>query len=181
MTSPDASDEALLGARDAASFAAFYQRYAETLLAFFSRRTRDAELAADLTAETFAAALAGRRRFRAEAGPASAWLFGIAMHKLADAQRRGYAERRACRRLGMERLALDDEDIARIDALGDSVRATALLELLQADQQEAIRAHVVEERSYTDIAFEQNVSEAVVRKRVSRGLAAVRARMGARR
>jgi len=181
MTSPDASDEALLGARDAASFAAFYQRYAETLLAFFSRRTRDAELAADLTAETFAAALAGRRRFRPEAGPASAWLFGIAMHKLADAQRRGYAERRACRRLGMERLTLDDEDIARIDALGDSVRASALLEVLQADQQAAIRAHVLEERSYADIAAQQHVSEAVVRKRVSRGLAAVRARMGARR
>jgi RNA polymerase sigma factor (sigma-70 family) len=181
MTSPDASDEALLGARDAASFAAFYQRYAETLLAFFSRRTRDAELAADLTAETFAAALAGRRRFRPEAGPASAWLFGIAMHKLADAQRRGYAERRACRRLGMERLTLDDEDVARIDALGDSVRASALLEVLQADQQAAIRAHVLEERSYADIAAQQHVTEAVVRKRVSRGLAAVRARMGARR
>jgi RNA polymerase sigma-70 factor (ECF subfamily) len=103
------------------------------------------------------------------------------MHKLADAQRRGYAERRACRRLGMERLALDDDDLARIDALGDSVRASALLELLQADQRDAIRAHVVDELSYADIAAQQQVSEAVVRKRVSRGLAAVRARMGARR
>jgi RNA polymerase sigma-70 factor (ECF subfamily) len=181
MTSPAATDEALLGARDAASFAAFYHRYAETLLAFFSRRTRDPELAADLTAETFAAALAGRRRFRPETGPASGWLFGIAMHKLADAQRRGYAERRACRRLGLERLELDDEDLAHIDALGDSVRASALLELLQPDQRDAIRAYVVEERPYADIAAQQQVSEAVVRKRVSRGLAAVRARMGARR
>jgi RNA polymerase sigma-70 factor (ECF subfamily) len=80
----------------------------------------------------------------------------------------------------MERLALDD-DLARIEALGDSVRASALLELLQPDQRDAIRAHVVEERSYADIAPQQQVSEAVVRKRVSRGLAAVRARMGARR
>jgi DNA-directed RNA polymerase specialized sigma24 family protein len=42
------------------------------------RRTRDAELAADLTAETFAAALAARARFDPGRGSASAWLFGLA-------------------------------------------------------------------------------------------------------
>jgi RNA polymerase sigma factor (sigma-70 family) len=175
------SDEDLLADGDPASFELFYTRHAEGVLAFFSRRTRDAELAADLTAETFAAALAGRRRYRRRAGAASAWLFGIAMNKLADAQRRGYAERRACRRLGMERLELTDDDIARIDALGEGATATALLELLAGDQRDAIRAHVLEERSYAEIAGGEQVSEAVVRKRVSRGLAAMRARMGGRR
>jgi RNA polymerase sigma factor (sigma-70 family) len=181
MTQLVRSDEDLLTGGDPASFELFYTRHVDGVLAFFARRTRDAELAADLTAETFAAALVGRRRFRPQAGVASAWLFGIAMKKLADAQRRGYAERRACRRLGMERLELSDEDIARIDALGQDSRASALLELLAVDQRRAIRAHVVEERSYAEIAAEEQVSEAVVRKRVSRGLAAVRARMGGRR
>jgi RNA polymerase sigma-70 factor (ECF subfamily) len=174
------SDEDLLAGRDPASFELFYLRHVDGVLGFFARRTRDAELAADLTAETFAAALLGRRRFRPQAGAASAWLFGIAMNKLADAQRRGYAERRACRRLGMQRLELSDADIARIDSLGED-SASALLELLGADQRRAIRAHVVEEQSYAEIAAREQVSEAVVRKRVSRGLAAVRARMGARR
>jgi RNA polymerase sigma-70 factor (ECF subfamily) len=181
MTQLVRSDEELLAGGDPASFELFYRRHVDGVLAFFSRRTRDAELAADLTAETFAAALVGRRRYRPQAGAASAWLFGIAMKKLADAQRRGYAERRACRRLGLERLELSDEDIARIDALGEDSNASALLELLGADQRRAIRAHVVDERSYADIATRERVSEAVVRKRVSRGLAAVRARMGARR
>jgi RNA polymerase sigma-70 factor (ECF subfamily) len=180
MTGSDLPDEALLVARDPASFEQFYLRHVDTLLGFFSRRTRDAELAADLTAETFAAALAGRQRFRPQAGAASAWLFGIAMKKLADAQRRGYAERRARRRLGMERLELTDADIARIDALGESTHATALVEALGRDQRDAIRAHVIEERSYGEVAELQHVSEAVVRKRVSRGLAAVRHRMGGR-
>jgi hypothetical protein len=58
-----ATDEELLGQYDAASFELFYDRYFERVLAFFSRRTRDAELAADLTGETFAAALTGRRRY----------------------------------------------------------------------------------------------------------------------
>jgi RNA polymerase sigma factor (sigma-70 family) len=180
MTQLARSDEDLLAGRDPASFELFYTRHVDGVLGFFARRTRDAELAADLTAETFAAALVGRRRFRPQAGAAGAWLFGIAIKKLADAQRRGYAERRACRRLGMERLELSDADIARIDTLGEDSTASALLELLADDQRRAIRAHVVEERSYAEIAADERVSEAAVRKRVSRGLAAVRTRMGAR-
>ena len=41
------------------------------MLAFFLRRTRDAELAADLTAEVFAAVLLGCRRYRPGAAPAA--------------------------------------------------------------------------------------------------------------
>ena len=178
MRPSEVSDEALLVGGDPAGFEEFYLRHVDDVLGFFSRRTRNAELAADLTAETFAAALAGRRRFRPQAGAASAWLFGIAMNKLADVQRRGYAEQRACRRLRMERIELSDKDIERIDALGDSPSASALLELLAPAQREAIRAHVVDERDYADIASEHQVSEAAVRKRVSRGLASVRRRMG---
>jgi RNA polymerase sigma-70 factor (ECF subfamily) len=181
MRPADVSDELLLASPEPAAFEEFYGRHVDTLLGFFARRTRNADLAADLTAETFAAALSARKRYRPDAGAAVAWLFGIAMKKLADAQRRGYAEQRARRRLGMERIELTDADIARIDALGDSMLASTLLEALQPDQRDAIRAHVLDERSYAEIAESQHVSEAVVRKRVSRGLASVRQRMGARR
>ena len=151
------------------------------MLGFFSRRTRDAELAADLTAETFAAALANRAKYKPELGSAASWLFAIGMNKLVDAQRRGRAERRAQRRLGMERIELDDEDIARIDALGNDPGVLAWLEALEPAQREAISAHVIDERSYREIAERQHVSQAAVRKRVSRGLAAARERMGSRR
>jgi RNA polymerase sigma factor (sigma-70 family) len=180
MRPSEPSDEALLAGTDPAGFEEFYARHVDTLLGFFSRRTRDAEMAADLTAETFAAALQSRRRYRPHSGAAVAWLYGIAANKLADAQRRGYAERKACRRLGLERIELTDADIARIDALGESTTASALLEALGPEQRTAVRAHVVHERSYADIAAAEQVSEAVVRKRVSRGLATVRRRMGMR-
>jgi RNA polymerase sigma factor (sigma-70 family) len=172
------SDEDLLAAGDGASFELFYRRHAERMLGYFVRRTHDAELAADLTAETFAAALASRRRYRPDAGTASAWLFGIASKKLVDAQRRGYAERRARRRMGMQRLDLTDDDIARIESLGD-IESASLIEVLVPDQRVAVQAHVVDEREYAEIAHDLNVSEAVVRKRVSRGLAALRHRMRA--
>src|SRR4051812_49853220 len=89
----DRSDDDLLAATRAEpeAFAALYRRHVTPLLAYFVRRTRDAELAADLTAETFAAALDGAQRFRAEKGPAAAWLYGIARRQLAHAQRRGPA------------------------------------------------------------------------------------------
>jgi RNA polymerase sigma-70 factor (ECF subfamily) len=173
-----ASDEELLGHDDARSFERFYDRYFERVLAFFSRRTRDPELAADLTAETFAAALSARRRYRPRSGAASSWLFGIAYHKLADAQRRGYADDRARRRLGIERIELTDDDIARIDRLGETDFVAQLVHELPLDQQEAIRARVIEERDYDEIARELQISKTVVRKRVSRGLAALRRRMG---
>jgi RNA polymerase sigma factor (sigma-70 family) len=175
------TDEQLLTARDAASFEVFYRRHVESVLGFFARRTRDPELAADLCAETFAAALASRRRYRPEAGTGAGWLYGIASKKLADALRRGYAERSARRRMGMDRLELSDDDIARIERLGEAGETRVLLEQLGPDQRAAITAHVVEERPYDEIAEELATSEAVVRKRVSRGLAAMRERMGVRR
>jgi RNA polymerase sigma factor (sigma-70 family) len=174
------SDELLLAGHDAASFECFYVRHVDGLLAYFARRTHDAELAADLTAETFAALLAGRRRYRPDLGPAAGWLYGIASKKLADAQRRGYAERRARRRLGMERIELSDEDIARIESLGEAEHATLLVDDLAPEQRQAIVAHIVDERSYHDIATELDTSEAAVRKRVSRGLATVRHLIGGR-
>jgi RNA polymerase sigma factor (sigma-70 family) len=178
MHLPETTDEQLLSARDAASFELFYCRHVESVLGFFARRTGDPELAADLCAETFAAALAGRRRYRPEAGAAAAWLYGIASNKLADALRRGYAERRARRRLGMERIELSDEDLARIERLGEADEARVLMDRLAPEQRDAIAARVLEERPYDQIAGELATSEAVVRKRVSRGLAAMRERMG---
>ena len=178
MLRPELSDSELLSATDTRSFEVFYRRNFEAVLGFFARRTREPELAADLTAETFAAALHARRRYRPERGRADSWLFAIAYHKLADAQRRGAAEDRARRRLGMERIELTDADIARIEQLADESWARAELELLPEEQRHAIDAHVVRGRSYGEIAASLDTSEAVVRKRVSRGLRAVRARLG---
>src|SRR5688572_28295880 len=70
------------------------------------------------------------------------------------------------------------EDYARIESLAEAAGASALLELLAPDQRDAVRLHVMEERGYGEIARTLQTSETVVRKRVSRGLAAVRRRMG---
>lgn len=171
------TDDDLLvaAADDSAAFGVFYRRYEGPVLAFFVRRTRDGELAADLTAEVFARALEACGRFRPGGAPASAWLFAIAQHTLAKSRRRGAVQQRARMRLRMAPISLDDEDLARIEHLADSDDAIVdLLEQLPADQREAVRARILEERSYEEIAGEMACSPAVVRKRVSRGLARLR-------
>jgi RNA polymerase sigma-70 factor (ECF subfamily) len=178
---PDELDDAALLAALATSpdaFTALYRRYERPLLGYLVRRTRSPELAADLAAESFAAALESLRR---EAGPSDAfgpWLFGIARNKLADSARRGRVEEGARRRLAMEPIALTDAALEQIDELGDDARLAELVAALPEDQRAALMARIVEEREYDDIAGALDVSPLVVRKRVSRGLSALRARLG---
>jgi RNA polymerase sigma-70 factor (ECF subfamily) len=158
--------------------AALYDRHARALLTFLTRRTHDPEAALDLMAETFAVAVAQRRRFRgstdAEAG---GWLFGIARNELSTWYRRGEVERRAMERLRIvhrEPTETEYERIVDLAGLEDERRRVALrLEELPADTQLAIRLRVVEERAYPQVAAGLGISEPAARARVSRGLRAL--------
>ena len=76
----------------------------------------------------------------------------------------------------MRPVEVTEDDVARIDALAEATVVVELLQDLPADQRAAVLARVVDEREYSDIAARQGVSEAVARKRVSRGLAGLRRR-----
>lgn len=131
---------------DPQAFGVFYRRHVRGVLAFFRRRVPTPEVAFDLCAETFAAALEAAPRYRPQrepAGddgqsrePARSWLYGIAWNKLHEAERRGRAEDSARRSLGMQ--------------------------------------PIVDERTYPEIAAELRCSESVVRQRVSRGVRTMR-------
>jgi len=169
-----------LSVEDPDAFGAFYDRFEEELLAFFMRATQRAELAADLTAEVFAAALASAGLFRAELGSARGWLFGIARHELADTWQRGRVEDRARRRLGLEPISLTDDALELIDELGARPSGTLrLLEELPDDQRAAVKGRVLQERSYDELAHSLRCSQSVVRQRVSRGLRSLRQRLEA--
>jgi RNA polymerase sigma factor (sigma-70 family) len=172
------SDDELLRSEDPEAFGLFYDRHVKTLLGYFARRTGDAEVAADLTAETFASAIVAKRRFRPGGSPAAAWLFTIAGRRLADYHRHGQVEQRMRRSLEMERRPLTAEDAEMIRLLAEDATGTLLADL-PADQRDAVVAHVVDDRGYPELAGELHVSEATVRQRVSRGLATLRRRIGA--
>jgi len=160
---------------DPAAFRELYDRWADRLLAYFYRRVFDAEVAADLLAETFAVAYERRARFRDVGKPGGAWLYGIAGKELSHWFRSQEVERRAVRRLGIEVPALDDESIARIEALADAesqreALADALRQMPGGDR-EAVELRVVGELPYAEIAARLDCSENTARQRVHRGLA----------
>jgi len=129
----------------------------------------------------FAAALAAAGRYEPMHSSATAWLQAIARNKLLDSRRRGRVENATRRKLGMATIMFDDEDLRRVEelaAIGETVGAVSeAVERLPDDERTAVRARIVEERAYAEIAAELACSESVVRQRVSRGLARVRAHL----
>lgn len=177
---PSLTDAELLrrAARDPDAFAELYLRYEAVVAGYLRRQTRDPEVTADLTAETFATALASAARFRGD-GPAVGWLLGIARNHHLHLLRRGRAELRATTRLGVERAALGEASVERLERLLDTTdqENPVLLALdgLTAGQREAVVGFVLHERPYAELADAFDVPEATVRQRVSRGLTRLRA------
>jgi RNA polymerase sigma factor (sigma-70 family) len=172
------SDATLLGeARsDPRAFRELYERYAEGVHGFHLRRSRDADAAHDLTAETFAQAWLSRARFRDEAdGSAGPWLFAIARHVLLASVRRQTLERSACERLGIfERLEREPAQVEPADAWLEDLDEA--FDDLPASQRDAIRLRVVADLDYEGVADALGTTPRAARVRVSRGLAALRKR-----
>jgi RNA polymerase sigma-70 factor (ECF subfamily) len=175
-----ASRDGLTRLTDNEEFARLYEAHSMRLVAFFARRTDDKQVALDLTGETFANAFLSRRRFRGTSEEqALGWLFAIATRQLSSYWRRGYAERRAVMRVGVEIRGVDDEESARIIELAGLAELRAALEAelarLPRATQDALRLRVVEERNYHEVAQQLGTTETAVRARVSRGLRALAA------
>jgi RNA polymerase sigma-70 factor (ECF subfamily) len=157
------------------AFRELYDRWAEPLLAYFYRRVLDAEVAADLLAETFMIAFEKRSRFRDTGAPGGAWLFGIASRELSRYFRRRRVQLRTVERLGLVVPDLDDESAQAIARLVDrdereSGLAGALTQMSPAER-EAVELRVVGELEYREIASRLHCTEAAARVRVHRGLA----------
>src|SRR5919199_3945824 len=139
------SDAALLAAArtDAGAFRELYDRYAERVLGYHLRRTRDDDAAHELTSETFAQAWLVRARFRDECGgSAGPWLFGIARNVLLMSVRRRRLEDGARQRLGLlgeHATATAEPDDSWLDGLDE-----AIAELPEA-QRAAVELRVLEE------------------------------------
>lgn len=161
------------------AFAVLYARHEAGVHAYFVRRTGSPHDAADLAATTFLEALRSRRRFRDRGpGSATAWIYGIAHHVLLREQRRAAAEhRRLARVASSETPTPGSEQLDQISALSNDSELVALLNELPPEQRDAVQAYVLGEESYLAIARRADVSQAAARKRVSRGLKSLRAKV----
>ena len=164
--------------REPTAFSEYYRANVRSVFTFITRRVFDADVAMELTAETFAQAFISRARFRGRTdAEAQAWTYRIAQRQVSRYMRRSVVERRAIERLGIEPPLLDEDEQRRLEDLSASaglrrIIRTELAALTQG-QRDALRLRVVEELSYADAATALGISETATRMRVMRGLSAL--------
>src|SRR5262249_45271721 len=107
----------------------------------------------------------------------SGWLWTIARNVLTDELRRSYGARTRDERMPSLRRALTDREIERVEELAglEQLREAVAQRLseLPAEEREAVRLRIIEDRSYAEVARAMNTNGATARARVSRGLRAL--------
>lgn len=115
-----------------AEFEALYRANVAAVTAYFARRTRDPQTAADLTADTFLAAIRSFGRFDPAKGSPRAWVFGIAGNTFARHCARSARDREATALLGGHRELTSDETAEMLDRIDAERSGRVLLEGLAA-------------------------------------------------
>ena len=144
-------------ATDPDAFEVFYREHLETVQRFVARRVADPQLAADLTAEVFLAAVDSASTYRPDRGAPAGWLVGIARNVMGTEFRRQSRDRAVVRRIAGRRL-LDADSLAHIEERIDAEREArelyealaslpprdrALMELIALDGLSVIEAAAV--------------------------------------
>ena len=160
---------------DHSAFATLMRRYESRIQRYLRQMVGDAELAGDLTQETFLAVYRALARWQPPpetapqtSDPLSPWLYRIATNRALSALRSQAISRRAPP-------APTSEGIASVeDAAVGRALLRAALETLDEDDAACLVLHYVAGERYGEIAARLNLSSEAVRKRVGRALTALR-------
>lgn len=153
------------------AFRELYAAHVDAVLAFALRRVDRPEDAADVTAETFL--VAWRRLAHVPRGPElRPWLYGVARRVLAN-HRRGERRRTALGGRLRRELAVHVPDSS--DDVVQREDVTAAMRRLSARDQEVLELHLWEGLESREIAEVLGLATSVVRPRLSRARARLRA------
>ena len=161
---------------DPDAFEVFYRAHLEGVRRFVARRVADPQLAADLTAEIFLAAIRSADAYSPDRGEPSSWLVGIARHVVAGEFRRQARDRDAVRRLAGRR-PLDADSLARIEERIDAEREmrdvyAALAQLPERDRA-LLEMVAVDELTITEAAAVLGLDPGTARVRLHRARARI--------
>jgi RNA polymerase sigma-70 factor (ECF subfamily) len=167
-------DRALIEAAraDPARFAELYDRYADRVYAFASRRTHDRAAAEDVTSEVFHHALAHLAQFEWRGVPFVAWLFRIASNAIADRWRREARD--------SYDLPADVPDTGELEEIERRLILFQIVHRLPDAQRQVIQMRFVDDKSIREIAAALGRSEGAVKQLQLRALENLRKEMGRR-
>ncbi len=166
-----------------AAFGAIFDRHAETLLRFLTRRV-GADVGATLLGELFRIAFERRASFDLGRESARPWLYGIGanllMHRGRSVAREARATRTVVHEAFLETPAprVEAELVAEVDARLLLPQVAVALRLLPEGEREALMLFAWEDLAYEEIAEALEIPVGTVRSRIHRGRARLRELLG---
>ena len=159
---------------DADAFEELYRRHRRRVLAQARQLCASAELAEEVTQETFLALWRGAHLYRPQLGTVSAWLAGIARNRAIDAWRRTASR--------PDEVAVSEEGSRQLEQAGttdahQSLERAAVLSLigdLPADQKEAVFLAYFGDLSHAEIAARTDQPLGTVKSRIRLGIGKLR-------
>jgi RNA polymerase sigma factor (sigma-70 family) len=164
---------------DGEAFAVIFDRHAAAIHRYLARRG-GAQLADDLTGQTFLAAFDQRRRFDPGQPSALPWLYGIATRLLRRHRRNEARQYRAFARTGVDPAEGNHADVvaARVTAQAAARRLAGVLARLPAAQRDVLLLAAWQHLSYEEISQALGIPAGTVGSRLHRARTAVRAAFG---
>lgn len=159
--------------QDPEAFGVLYDRYVDRIFRYLLGRTGNVQVAEDLTAETFLAALKSLWRFRWTGKPFSAWLYRIALAKIGDY----YRQQRRWHPVALEMVAEFPDPRPRLGLTEDYAVLQAALQALTPPQREAMVLFYFEDCSLGEIAWIMRRPKNTIKSHLRRGLERLRQRI----
>jgi RNA polymerase sigma factor (sigma-70 family) len=160
-------------------FGEIFDRYAGDILRYVNARL-GADLAEDVTAETFLAAFRGRGTYDLSRGSARPWLYGIAVRQIGKRRRAERRYRQALGRVPAEPVAADFGDRSADRATAQQLRPllSAVLSGLAPQDRELLLLVAWADPTYEESARALGVSVSAVKSRLHRIRAKTRHALG---
>jgi RNA polymerase sigma-70 factor (ECF subfamily) len=156
---------------DPQAFAAIFERHFDALYGYARRRV-GADLAEEVTTETFVRAFDRRRTFDVRREDARPWLLGIAANLL---RRHWRTERRRLEAYARVGVAADSASDAAV-----RVEVVSALDSLSRDERETLFLFAVADLSYEEVADALRIPVGTVRSRLARARGRIRQQLGNR-
>ncbi len=156
-------------------FQELYDKYFEVIFRFVHRRVEEEQLAADITADTFYEALKNLKKYTFRGLPFSAWLYRIASNEVNSFYRK--SRRQLVYSLEPELISnladqeLADGQMANVDNLLHHMRRLPAIDI------EVLELRFFEEKSFAELAFILDLTEATVKMRTYRAIEKLRKAM----
>ncbi len=173
----DASEEALLAsaaAFDETALGELYDRYEARIYSYIFRRTGDATLAEDLTAQVFLKMLEAIRSGKGWHSSFSGWLYRIAHNAVIDYYRQRDRQQQVQLEDAVSVVASDHNPVVIAETNMDANRLRAAIARLTEEQADVISLRFLEGYSISEVAIMMDKTEGSIKALQYRAVATLR-------